>query len=164
MSVAEKLEKLARLVPGVAGYQDKEKARATDQTVRLRLTEAIEGLKREVEAEQRRLTEAHALDCLAGLGRITAKLDKLADQVRYAIRGYRGFFDTSKLTQAKLDKLYDFDLGLFRDVDSLRSEVGRLRAAQNEEAAYAAAIGAVDEALDRFEAAFAGRSDILTAE
>jgi hypothetical protein len=54
MSVADKLEKLARLVPGVAGYQDAEKARTTDKMVRLRLTEAIEGLKREVEAEQRR--------------------------------------------------------------------------------------------------------------
>jgi hypothetical protein len=164
MSVAEKLEKLARLVPGVTGYQDKEKARATDQTVRLRLTEAIEGLKREVEAEERRLTEAHALDSLAGLGRLTAKLDKLANQVRYASRGYRGFFDTWKLTQAKLEKLYDFDLGLFHEVDSLRSEVSKLRVAQNEEAVYAAAIGAVDQALDRFEAAFARRSEILIAE
>jgi hypothetical protein len=164
MTIAQKLERLARLVPGVAGYQDAEKARATDKTVRLRLTAAIEELEREVETEQRRLSEAHALDRLAGLGRLSAKLGKLANQVRYASRGYRGFFDTYKLTQAKLDKLYDFDLGIFSEVDSLRSEVSRLRAAQSGEAAYASAIDAIDQALDRFEVAFARRAEMLIAE
>ena len=90
---------------------------------------SFEAIKRDVEAEQRRLTEAHALQRLAELGRLTSKLDKVINQVTYASRGYRGFFDTYKLTQAKLDKLYEFDLGLFAAVDSARAEIETLLAA-----------------------------------
>jgi hypothetical protein len=164
VSVAQKLEQLARLVPGVVGYQDKEKARATDKTVRMRLTAVIEELAHQVEAEQRRLTETHALERLAGLGRLGSRLDKLANQLRYARRGYRGFFDTYKLTNAKLEKLYDFDVSLFSEIDSLSSEVSKLNAPHSDDAAYTSAIGAVDRALDRFELALARRSEILTTE
>ena len=157
MSVAEKLERLAHRIPGVAGYLDKEKSRATDATVRTRLVEELEGCKRKVEAEQRRLTEARALDGLADLGRLTAKLDKIANQVRYASRGYRGFFDNYKLTQEKLDQLYDFDLGLFDEAEALLLEVEKLSATRE-------AVGTIDAALDRFEATFSQRSKILVAE
>ena len=157
MSVAEKLERLARIVPGVGGYLDKEQSRKTDETIRLRLIEDLEALERKVESQQQRLTEAHALEGLAALGKLTAKFDKIAGQVRYASRGYRGFFDNYKLTQEKLEQLCDFDLGLFEMVEALRLEVDKLGAGPE-------AIGSVDAALDRFEAKFAERSAILVAE
>jgi len=164
MSVAEKLEKIARLVPGVAGYQDKEKSRVTDKTVRARLCERLADLKRAVEAEQRRLTEAKALDQLGSLGRLSAKLDKLTNEVRFASRGYRGFFDTYKLTQEKLERLYDFDLKLFDEVARLQGQVEILQSGRGDPAAFSAAVQALDGGLDAFEATLSGRSEILLAQ
>ena len=41
VTVAKRLERLVRFVPGVAGYQDRENARATDKQVRMRLVDEI---------------------------------------------------------------------------------------------------------------------------
>ena len=56
MSFSRKLERLARIVPGVAGYQDKETSRDTDKTIRLRLASELEQVKRGLEGDKRRLT------------------------------------------------------------------------------------------------------------
>ena len=37
VTVAKRLERLVRFVPGIPGYQDRETARATDKQVRMRL-------------------------------------------------------------------------------------------------------------------------------
>ena len=157
MSVAEKLQELARRIPGVAGYLDKEKSRATDHAIRMCLAEALEGLKRTVEAEQQRLTEAHALDGLDELGRLTSKLDKVSNEVRYANRGYRGFFDNYKLTQEKLDQLYDFDLNMLNEVEAIRLALEKLSTVSE-------AVGSMDAALDRFEVVFSRRTKVLLSE
>jgi len=157
MSAAEKLEQLARRIPGVAGYLDKEKSRATDHALRMSLVEALDGLKHTVEAEQQRLTELHALDDLGDLGRLSAKLDKISNEVRYASRGYRGFFDNYKLTQEKLDQLYDFDLNLLNEVEAIRLGLEKLSTAHE-------AVGVMDAALDRFEVIFSRRTAVLLAE
>ena len=44
VTVASRLERLVRFVPGVAGYQDREHSRATDKQVRMRLVQEIRRL------------------------------------------------------------------------------------------------------------------------
>ena len=44
VTVASQLERLARFVPGVAGYQDRENARATDKELRMRLVQELRRL------------------------------------------------------------------------------------------------------------------------
>ncbi|MFQ5667966.1 MAG: hypothetical protein ACE5I7_16245 [Candidatus Binatia bacterium] len=163
MRVAEKLEQLMRHVPGVAGYQDQETSRETDKAVRLRLSAALDEIRREIEIEQRQLTERHVLDRLAVLGRLSAKLAALASRVKYASRGYRGLFDTYKLTQETLDQLYTFDMGLFAAVEQLRTKMRAVRTTTGNAASCSQAIDAFDRALDEFETAFARRSNILVA-
>ncbi len=45
MSLSEKVVRLARMVPGVSGYQDKESSRDTDKNIRLRVATELEQLK-----------------------------------------------------------------------------------------------------------------------
>jgi hypothetical protein len=163
MAVAEKLEQLARRVPGVAGYLDQERARETDKLVRLRVAGEVETVKRLVEEEERRLTELHHLDHLARLGRLTAKLDKLASLVRFASRGYRGLFDARRPDEERLARLYAFDLGMLDEVERLRLKVADLAAVPRDNGAFEQVIEGIDEAIDACERTFAGRDDVLGA-
>jgi len=86
MSIAQKLEKLARLIPGVAGYQDKENSRNTDKTIRLRLTEELLDLKMDLEEEIKFYTERKKLSVLPQLDQLASKLDKLGNMIKYACR------------------------------------------------------------------------------
>src|SRR5574341_1590578 len=105
MSVAEKLERLARWVPGIAGYQDRESARETDKTLRVQLAGELADARSAVEAVKRTLVEAKRLEGLASLDRLSAKLQKIENLVRYASRGYRGWFDEYKVTDRKSTRL-----------------------------------------------------------
>ena len=164
MSFARKLERLARIVPGVAGYQDKETSRDTDKTIRLRLASELEQVKRGLEGDKRRLMEENDLSLLPALDRLASKLDKLGNLIRYAGRGYRGFFDTYKLDQEKPERLYSFDLGLFYELEGIKTRAGHVREVHRDTAALKGATQQLDEALDRLENVFSTRQDILSAK
>lgn len=163
MSLAEKIERLARMVPGVAGYQDKETSRDTDKTIRLRLIAELEQIKRDLEDEKRQLMEEKDLSLLPALDRVASKLDKLGNTVKYAARGYRGFFDTTKLDLKKLDQLCAFDLGLLDEVESIKAQVKRVHDSKGDATALKQATEDLALALDKFEKTFSTRQDILMA-
>jgi hypothetical protein len=162
-TLAERLEELSARIPGVAGYRQREACRETDRSVRLRLASGLESSKREIEQEQRRRTEAHEFLHLAHLGRLTSKLDKLANLVRFASRGYRGLFDAYKLHEDELQRLYGFDVALLDVVESLRGAVAAV-CGQQDDGLLSQAIVELDQRLDRFEAVFSQRADVLSAE
>ncbi len=162
MSLADKLERLARIVPGVTGYQDREHSRDTDKGVRLRLCAELEALRRELEQDKRALIDARDLGPLPALDGLAAKLDKLGKTIEYAGRGYRPVFDTWKLDQAGLERLYAFDLGLFDQVTSLKARAQQVRQALSDRARLAGAIAEMDQALDQLETTFAHRQGLLT--
>jgi hypothetical protein len=162
-TLAEKLEELSARIPGVAGYRQREACRETDKSVRLRLAAGLEGLKRQIEQEQRRRTETHDFFHLASLGRLTSKLDKLANLVRFASRGYRGLFDAYKLSEEKLQRLYGFDVDLLDEVESLGNVVSVLcRPCDDDELPQA--IDQLDQRLDGFAAVFSQRASVLGSE
>src|SRR5260370_19420526 len=58
VTVASRLERLVRFVPGVAGYQDREHSRATDKQVRMRLVQEIRRLIQGLDDDKERLARA----------------------------------------------------------------------------------------------------------
>lgn len=161
-TLAERLEELSARIPGVVGYRQREACRETDKSVRLRLAAGLEELKRRIEKEQRRRTETHEFFHLASLGRLTSKLDKLANLVRFASRGYRGLFDVYRLSEQKLQRLYGFDVSLLDEVESLRGVVTALcRPCDDDQ--LPEAIEQVDRRLDAFETVFSQRANVLSS-
>ena len=161
MTVAEKLERLARLVPGVAGYQDRERARETDRALRLRLVMVLEQAARDVEAVKRACVETGRLATLPGLDGLTSRLERLGATVRYASRGYRGLFDAVRVGNVALDKLYAFDLRMFGEAEVITQAAARLRASETAQTADAAR--ALADALEGFERSFAERETLIAA-
>jgi hypothetical protein len=164
MSFAQKLERLVRILPGVAGYQDKETSRETDKTIRLRLTAELEQVKRDLEEDKRRLMAKKDLALLPALDGVASKLDKIGNLVKYAGRGYRGIFDTYKLDQKKMDQLYTFDLGLLDGLETIKTQVKQVHDSHGDAVVLQKTIDDLSRSLEQLEKTISTRQNILIAK
>ena len=164
VSVATRLERLVRFVPGVSGYQDRENARTTDKQVRMRLVEEMHRMVRALEGDKARLAESGTLSGLPRLDRLAGRLERLSRSVEFAGRGYTGLFDLHRVEGTVLDQLYSFDLGLFDVLSAVRAKAEAVRAALADPEALKTAAGHMTEALDDFEQLFDERRRIVDAD
>ncbi len=161
MGFAEKIERLARIVPGIGGYQDRETSRDTDKSVRLKLSSEIEGLKLDIEKEKRLCMDKDDLSLLPAFDTLASKLDKTSNLIKYAERGYSGIFDIQKVGQDELDKLCSFDLALFDEIETFKTILQGLHDASCEPSAAKEQVRKLDEAIEGFGKKFSARRDLL---
>ena len=148
---AERLERLARIIPGIGVYQDREGLREMDKRVRTRLGDLLARLARELEPAQRLLAEGGRLDRLPALDRIGRRASTLADRVRFASYGFAGVFDLHKIRERELVSLHDFDLKLLEEIQRLQSRVRALAEAAAQEGGFPQALQVAEEGLRSFE-------------
>jgi hypothetical protein len=157
---AERLERLARLVPGVGRYQDREGLRETDKQVRVHLADRLTDLTRIIQGAERRLTDAGRLDRLPTLDRVARRVGTLADQMRHASYGFAGVFDLQKVREAELAALHRFDLDLLETVTRLRPPILALAEAAADDTAFPQALAAAEAMLQDFEHRVADRDSV----
>ena len=73
------------------------------------------------------LTNNGILTPLAALDRISRKLQRLADTIRFSGYGYSGLFASIPVDEKKLLELYDYDLSLNTGIEELAMHIGLLR-------------------------------------
>ncbi len=151
---AEKFERLARKVPGMKGYQDKEAFRDSDKAVRLKVSEKLAEVKGVLDDWKRDLVDEGKLADLDFVDRAIRKLEALADRVKYDSYGYSGYFDPVKIRESELEKLYQFDLGLFDEVERLNSMAQEARSGDVKEGARG-----LEKELEDFEEHLEQRRD-----
>lgn len=162
MSLAKKGEKLSRILSAVVTYQDKERIREADKAIRLRLAEEIDRLRRGIEGEKQTYLARQDLTPLPDLDRLASMLDKLANLIKYAGRGYRGLFDMAKQDPETLDRLRSFDLDLFEKVEDLQEQIAEIHRVSYGTDSFQDAVRRLQQSLYRFEQHFMHRQDILT--
>ena len=86
---AERIEAVARIVPGLRGYQDREGLREADKQVRTHLADQLAGLGRVLEQAGRGLAEARRLERLPAIDRLGRLVATQADRARQALRDLR---------------------------------------------------------------------------
>lgn len=149
------LEQLVNQIPGFKGYRDKELRRDADRIQRELLSTRLEECKRTLDEAAVAATRSGSLDGINDLESARKRLDKVINRIRYADRGYAGFFATIKIDEAALGRVYEFDLALVRDVDTVRTAAG-LAGAKADIAALLTALGALDTRLGDRESALTG--------
>jgi len=164
VTVASRLERLVRFVPGVAGYQDRENSRTTDKQVRMRLVQEIGRLIKGLDDDKERLARSADLSRLPRLDRLAGRLERQSRIVEFASRGYTGLFDLHQVDEETLDQLYAFDLGLFDALSVVRAKAEAVRAARADAAALETAIEHMIEALDDFGQLWDKRQRIVEAD
>ncbi|MBI5367987.1 MAG: hypothetical protein HZA54_13185 [Planctomycetes bacterium] len=125
-------ETLLENVPGYKGYADKESRRDCDKLEREAVAKALTDHRDKLRAVVATLTGSGNLEALAPIERLEKAIDRLFNMVRFANYGYSGFFDTVKVDDRELNRVYEFDL-------TLREKSGALPAAFAELAATASA-------------------------
>jgi DNA-binding transcriptional ArsR family regulator len=112
------LEDLLRKIPGFRGYLEKEARRDSDHLQRTMLADRLQLAKSALDRHARRLVDAGQLATLPKLEQVRARLDKVQNRLRGAVRGYSGFFDLVQVDEAVLDRVYEHDATLVDDVDA----------------------------------------------
>jgi hypothetical protein len=121
------LEKIADIIPGLAGYRAKESRRDTDKRLREYIASQIDQLRLKVEEIKRSATDEGDLDMLDDLGRLDARMQRTADALKFADYGYSGFFDQVKIREEELDRVYAYDEAILGDLELLSRDVGNLK-------------------------------------
>ena len=155
------LEKAMRIIPGYKGYKGKEERRDNDALFRSMLATKIESLNDIAVSGLASLKGPAALTAASGFDRLTKKLEKAADKVRFASRGYRGWFDMHKVQENELDKLYEFDCALTEDVESMQIDFEALAAAVDSGDGIKEALQVAVAGLDEFVNKIEGRSGLM---
>lgn len=160
MELENLLGRLVGILPGVAGYQDKDSGRDTDKAVRLRVAAEMALLERNLKGEKEKLIEKNELFLLPAIDAIVSKVEKLVSLTRSASRGYRPFFDSASDDPERLTRLYTLDLGLFHELKKIGEEVSDLGRRESAEA-LKKAIKELNRLLDIFEERFSARQKLL---
>ena len=149
------LEQIANAIPGFSGYRERERRRDADRLQREYLASRLEESKRALNDLAIAATRGGALESINDVETARKRLDKVVNRIRYADRGYSGFFDAVKIDEATLGRVYAFDLGLLDGVDAVRTAADAASGA-------GAALGGLLAALNALDSSLADREAILS--
>ena len=155
------LEKAIRLIPGYKGYKSKEERRDNDQLFRMTLVNRLDGLRTDIVEIPAGLRGPSALKSVTDFDRIIKRLERVTDEIRFASRGYRGWFDMHKVREDELDQLYAFDIGLVEDIDRLEESMKVLQAAAAAGSDLKKPIDDMVEILVEFSKKMSQRSELM---
>ena len=157
------LERLASAIPGFKGYRERELRRDADRQQREHLAGGLEGNKKTLRALADEATRGGSLEPINDIETAGKRLDRVAARLRYAERGYSGFFDAVKVDETVLGRVYELDLSLLEGVEAVRSATEAARGAGPDGVrpalkAVTAAVDALDARLNEREAILRGVS------
>ena len=150
------LEQLANSIPGFQGYREKELRRDADRLQREYLASRLEESKKGLDGLAATASRAGALDAINDIETARKRLDKVAARIRYADRGYAGFFDAIKVKEDVLERVYQFDLDLVTGVDAVRAAADQIASDPSGVRAMIAALDGLDGRLGEREAILSG--------
>ncbi len=156
-----KLEGLMNKVPFYKGYKEKELRRETDKLLRDNLAEQCKVQWQRVADLQRQLVDAGLLVYVDDLQAAETRLRRFMDRIRNASYGYSGVFNVTKVDEATLDALYEFDASLVNQIAAIKAGLDSVQEAID---AGAGIPGAIREATTVIGAAndiFSEREKIL---
>ena len=133
--VASLLEKISKIVPGVAGYQDRERRRDADTAVRNKIVASLTRCRHRLSNGMSDISRAGGRGSLSAVGnleRVNTRLERIEDEIRYAPHGYAGWFDREGVALEDLERLYEHDLSLLEIAERMVELVGPVEALGSE--------------------------------
>jgi len=152
------LEKLMNAIPGFKGYREKELRRDADRLQREHLATRLEEGKKALNEISANATRSGDLDVINDIETARKRLDKVINRIRYADRGYAGFFAAVKVDEALLARVYEFDMALVDGIDAVGSAAGQ---AGSDPAAAKPGVQSMIAAIDALDARMTDREAIL---
>lgn len=104
--------RVANMIPGYTGYQDKERRREADKELRMFLARRFREQHSELMRVQQQIARSRHLEQISEVDRLGGVLQRFIDKLETATQGYAGLYDAVTIQEAELDQLYTFDAAL----------------------------------------------------
>lgn len=153
------IESILRKIPGFHGYLERGYRREADAMVRQSIADRLQKAKPGLDQYAHSLLNAGHIDALPEIDRVRAALDRAISRVQGQVRGYSGFFDYVKVTEATLDAVYEHDLMMVEIADALADSISQL-AVKGDDTPVAACADLIRR-IGEFESHFEKRAEIL---
>lgn len=150
-------ERIIRSIPGFKGYFQREERRDSDQLQREFMVEKMNRVKNQIQELIKDVAREKRLDLLTDYDEILRGLEKFTNELRYADRGYSGFFDLVKISQSRLEEIYQFDSDMLEKVFEFLDTFKKL----SDHPLNKTALRCLKDNLDHMGLNFRERSDIL---
>lgn len=122
------IKKLFAKIPGFKGYVERVDRRNADQLLRDTISEKYQAQWKRISSIQRELVTSGQLEVLDEIEVAVTRLRQFIDRIKTAAYGYSSFFESTKINEAELEKIYQFDLALVDMGDEIASAVDNLEA------------------------------------
>jgi len=154
------IKKLFAKIPGFKGYVERVDRRNADQLLRDTISEKFQAQWKRISSIQRDLVTNGQLDVLDEIEVSVTRLRQFIDRIKTAAYGYSSFFESTKINEKELEKIYQFDLALVNMGDEVASAVDNLEASIGTDGMPAAIRNLNQKAQDCVDA-FNGRLELM---
>jgi len=124
--LGEALKGAARILPGIGSYQDKESIRESDKKFRESLSSQVSDHVKTIERLKTSIARGGSFLFLKDLDDLARKMDTLSRRLEFASRGYAPVFDSDRVGEDALQRLFDFDRSLKNDIDQVDPLVAKI--------------------------------------
>src|SRR6476469_9985091 len=121
--------RVANMIPGYTGYQDKERRREADKELRMFLARRFREQHAALARTQQQLARSRHLEAIGEVDRLGGVLQRFIDKLETASQGYAGLFDPVKVQEPELDQLHTFDAALTSQLQQVTDDVAAIGAA-----------------------------------
>ena len=153
------VQRIAEMIPGFSGYLEKERRRDVDQMQRNFCGDKLSSQKSVIKRVLNDVISGGDIDGITPFEKIMNRIDTVALKIKNADRGYSGLFDTIKVGDDQLAKVYEFDLSLAEAVTEVANKVATLNAGAKDKALET--VREISSLVDKVEEYFGQREEIL---
>jgi len=121
-------KKILSYIPGFKGYMERQSRRDSDKLLRDTIANRFEEQWQRVSAIQRDLITQGGLAYVDDLEAAAIQLRTFADRIRRATRGYSSLFEATKINQAELAQIYQYDAAMLVMADQVSAAVDNIEA------------------------------------
>ncbi|MBS3795204.1 MAG: hypothetical protein KGY80_09920 [Candidatus Thorarchaeota archaeon] len=111
--------KITHYIPGWHGYQEKEERRQADKVLREFLADQLRLVEQDLEKLQMMVVDYDLTKTWETFDRMLALCDKIESSIRYADYGYASWGSKEKIDESELDRLYEFDATIIKDIGAI---------------------------------------------
>lgn len=155
------LQRIGSYIPGFGGYMDRETRRDADRLEREFVATKLASQKTAVKRTVDDLMSNGVYDGLVQYEKLMNKLDKVAARIKNANQGYTGAFDSIKVDDAALERIYQYDLGLVEAAKEVELAASELVGLTSDAGKASAKAKQLSDLVDRIEDYFNKRAEAI---
>lgn len=121
-------KKILSKIPGFGGYIERQARRDSDKLIRETIFRNFRELESRVSSLQREFIKHGDIQYVDDLEATAIKLRTFADRTRTATRGYSSLFEATKINEAELAMLYEYDASMLDLVDEVEHAIDNVEA------------------------------------